>query len=115
MEFEFNDYLRNGEDIKNIKEDIEDRFGKIPKDVYNLLEITKIKEKAKEKGILKITQRNQNIIFTFMPESLSIDIDKLINKYKNRIKFSPAKEPYVTYKIENQNKVLEEVVEFLKM
>ena len=35
-------------DIKNIEEDIIDRFGKMPKEVYNLLRIAKIKEIAKE-------------------------------------------------------------------
>ena len=35
-------------------------------------------------------------------------IDKLINVYENRIKFSPAKEPYVTYKLENQNNALKD-------
>ena len=105
---------RNEDDIKNIEEDITDRFGKFPKEVYNLLEIAKIKEKCKEKGIIKITQRQNNIIFTFEPENFAIDIDKLINLFKNRIKFSPAKEPYVTYKLE-KNDVLKEINEFLNI
>ena len=106
---------RNEEDIKNIEEDIIDRFGKMPKEVYNLLRIAKIKEIAKEKGIVKILQKGNNIIFTFNPENFILDIDKLINVYENRIKFSPAKEPYVTYKLENQNNVLKEITEFLTM
>ena len=36
------------EDIKNVKEDIEDRFGKMPKEVYNLLEIAGIKILSKK-------------------------------------------------------------------
>jgi len=106
---------RNEEDIKNIEEDIIDRFGKMPKELYNLLRIAKIKEVAKEKGIVKILQKGNNIIFTFNPENFILDIDKLINVYENRIKFSPAKEPYVTYKLENQNNVLKEITEFLTM
>ena len=106
---------RNEEDITNIKEDIKDRFGKIPKEVYNLLEIARIKEKCREKGVIKISQRNKNVIFTFLPESFTLDIDKLVKKYENRIKFSPAKEPYVTYKIENSEKVLDEIIDFLSM
>ncbi len=106
---------RSEEDIKNIEEDIVDRFGKMPKEVYNLLKIAKIKEEAKEKGIVKILQKGNNIIFTFNPENFILDIDKLINIYENRIKFSPAKEPYVTYKLENQNNVLKEIGEFLNV
>ena len=106
---------RSEEDIKNIEEDIIDRFGKMPKEVYNLLRIAKIKEIAKEKGIVKILQKGNNIIFTFNPENFILDIDKLVNTYENRIKFSPAKEPYVTYRIEDKNNILKEVVEFLNL
>lgn len=106
---------RNEEDIKNIEEDITDRFGKFPKEVYNLLEIAKIKEKCKEKGIIKVLQKQNNIIFTFEPENFAIDIDKLINLFNNRIKFSPAKEPYVTFKLEKPENVIDEILNFLKV
>ena len=106
---------RTEEEIKNIEEDIKDRFGKIPKEVYNLLEIAKIKEMAKENGIIKIMQKGNNIVFSINPENFVLDIDKLIKKYNNRIKFSPAKEPYITYRIDNSNAVLNEVIDFLKI
>ena len=106
---------RNEEDIKNIQEDITDRFGKIPKEVYNLLEIAKIKEMCKQNGIIKISQKGNNIVFVFSPENFTIDIDKLINVYKNRIKFSPGKEPYITYKLGSTQNVLKEIIDFLKI
>lgn len=102
------------EDLKNIEEDIKDRYGKIPKEVYNLLEIAKIKEMAKENGIIKITQKGNSIVFFINPENFVLDIDKLVKKYNNKIKFSPAKEPYVTYRIDNSNTVLNDIVNFLK-
>ena len=106
---------RTQDDIKNIEEDVQDRFGKIPNEVYNLLEIAKIKEMAKENGILKIMQKGNNIVFSINPENFILDIDTLIKKYNSRIKFSPAKEPYVTYKIDSSNTVLNEIEEFLKI
>ena len=106
---------RTGEDIQNIKEDIEDRFGKIPKEVYNLLEIAEVKDMALNKGILKVMQKGDNIVFYISKDNFVLDIDKLIKKYKNRIKFSPAKEPYVTYKIENKVNTLNEIKEFLEV
>ena len=104
---------KTSEEAKNIKEDIEDRFGKMPKEVYNLIKIAKIKEMANENGIVKIMQKQNNIVFWINKENFVLDIDKLVKKYKNRIKFSPAKEPYITYKLDNSNHVLEEVTEFL--
>ena len=107
---------RNKEDIENTKNDIIDRFGKMPREVENLLEIARIKEICNQKGIIKITQRNNNIIFTFANnESFDMPIDELIKQYGDRIKFSPGKEPYITYKLEDQSDILEEIKQFLKI
>ena len=107
---------RNKEDIENTKNDIIDRFGKMPQEVENLLKIARIKEICNQKGIIKITQRNNNIIFTFANnESFDMPIDELIKKYGDRIKFSPGKEPYITYKLKDQSKTLEEIKDFLKI
>ena len=103
------------EDIKNIEEDIVDRYGKIPIEVSNLLEIAKIKLMCKNIGVTKINQKQNSIIFNFNPEIFSIDIDKVIKKYKNRVRFSPAREPYITYKLENSKNVLNEIQDFLNM
>ena len=106
---------RNEKEIKNIKEDILDRFGKLPQEVINLLEIAKIKEMCKKIGITKINQRQNNIIFNFNHESFIIDVDSIVKKYKNRVKFSPAREPYVTFRLEDTGNVLKEINEFLNI
>ena len=103
------------EDIKNVREDISDRFGKIPKEVNNLLEISKIKAMCKNLGIIKLNQKQNSIVFNFNPESFIMDIDSIIKKYKNRVKFSPAREPYITYRLDGKDNVLNEVIEFLSM
>ncbi len=105
----------NDQDIKNIEEDIVDRFGKMPKEVNNLLEIAKIKAMCKNIGITKITQKQSNAIFNFNPDVFEIDIDSIVKKYGNRIKFSPAREPYITYRLENKDNVLEEIIDFLNI
>lgn len=103
----------NEEDIKNIEEDITDRFGKIPKEIINLLEIARIKSLCKKLGIIKVTQKQNNIVFNFDEATFNFDIDSIIKKYKNRVKFSPAREPYITYKLLDSKKILEEIKEFL--
>ena len=40
-------------------------------------------------------------------------VDKLMKIYRNRIKFSPAKDPYITFKLTNKKYTLEETREFL--
>ena len=59
-------------------------------------------------------QKGNNIVFWINPEIFIFDIDKLIKKYNNKIKFSPAKEPYVTYKLDNSCEVLQETINFLQ-
>ena len=66
-------------------------------------------------GITKTTQRQNNIIFNFNPDNFTIDIDSIIKKYNNRVKVSPAKEPYITYRLENNDNVLNEIIGFLKV
>ena len=103
------------EDILNVTDEIIDRYGKMPEEVENLLKISEIKQKCRETGVLKLTQKEQSLVIEFVPEKFDYTIvDKLIQKYKNRIKFSPAQKPYVTYKLQGTNKVIEETNEFLK-
>ncbi len=105
---------RNEEDIKNVTEDILDRFGKMPKEMFSLLGIARIKEKCKEIGITKITQKQEKVVFYFNPESFTLDIADLIAKYNNRIKFSTGINPYITFTLKNTYNVIDEIIEFLK-
>ena len=103
---------RTEEDIKNVTEDIVDRFGKMPQEMTSLIEIARIKEMCKNIGIVKIMQKEDKVVFYFNAEDFALDVADLISKYGNRIKFSTGIIPYVTLTIKNN--VLDEVLEFLK-
>lgn len=106
---------RTEEDIQNVTDEILDRYGTMPREVENLLEITRIKMLAREAYILKVNQKQENIVFHFEKEHFNTDcIDKLMKIYRNRIKFSPATEPYITFKVQNIRNVLSEIQEFLQ-
>lgn len=106
---------RTEEDIQNVTDEILDRYGTMPREVENLLEITRIKMLAREAYILKVNQKQENIVFHFEKEHFNTDcIDKLMKIYRNRIKFSPATEPYITFKVQNIRNVLLEIQEFLQ-
>ena len=87
----------------------------MPKEVINLLEIARIKGMCKNLGITKINQKQSSIVFNFNPETFIMDIDSIVKKYKNRVRFSPAKELYITYKLENPENVLKEIIDFLNV
>ena len=104
---------RNEKDIEDIIDEIIDRYGKLPKEVNNLIEVARIKNMAREVGITKISQKEKGIVFYFNPNRFKMEIvDVLIKKYPNRIKFSPGANPYITYKLLNED-ILKEIKEFL--
>lgn len=107
---------RNENDVQNIIDEMIDIYGEMPKQVENLLNIARIKFIAKKLYILKIQQKANGVVFSFDGERFNFDIvDKLLKEYKNKIKFSPGKEPYITYKIEelSDDKILKEIQKFL--
>ena len=106
---------KNEEDIENVTDEIIDRFGRIPDEIENLLDIARIKILCREKSILKVAQKDMNILFFFEQDKFNIDVvDKLMKVFRNRIKFSPAQMPYITFKLQDKKNTLEECKDFLK-
>ena len=103
------------EDISEIIDEITDRYGNMPDEVNNLIEITRIKQMCKIASIIKVNQRRENVVFTFNEKEFNINIvQKLLQKFRNQIKFSPGAVPYITYKIKNLSNTIQEIKEFLE-
>ena len=100
------------EDISNIIDEIIDRYGEMPEEVNNLIEIARIKNLAKQKNVVKIQTKPMGIMFTFL-EFNNDNIDILLERYKNNIHFSATGKPYVTLRIDNDE--IKEAKEFLKI
>lgn len=106
---------RTEEDIRNIVDELIDRYGEMPNELENLLEVARIKELAKKADIIKISQRRESVVFYFNKEKYNPEIiDKLIKKYEFNIKFSSGIEPYVTLKIRDMTKLVDNIKEFLE-
>lgn len=108
---------KNEEDIRNVIDEIIDRFGNMPNEIENLLEISRIKQLAKEKYLTKIQSRGNSVVFTYDTNKFDNNsLSDIIKKYGNRIKFSSGIKPMITLKIEKQGEkgLLQEVKEFLK-
>ena len=108
---------RREEDITEVIDEMIDRFGEIPNEAENLLEIARIKELSKKAGVIKILQKVQNIVFYFDTSLFNMNmVDELVKKYRNKIRFSPAAEPYITFRLNNSSdkNVIKEVKEFLR-
>ena len=105
------------QDIANVIDELIDRYGNMPAEIENLFDIVRIKEMCRFLNILKLTKRKDNFVFYFDAKKFDINmVNKVIEKYKNQISFSPGKEPYITLKSKSNGEIkqLEEVIDFLK-
>ena len=95
-------------------DEIIDRYGHMPEEIENLLEITRIKNLCREVGVTKVSQKGTSVIFYLEPSKFaSENIEKLIKIYKERIQFSPGKTGYITLK-KNENNIIKEIKDFLE-
>lgn len=107
---------KNEEDIQNVIDEIIDRFGNMPEELENLIDIARIKYLAKTQNISKIASKKTAIVFTYEPNKFDRNIEEIVKKYGNKIKFSAGIKPMVTLEIgtTNERQILNDTTEFLK-
>ena len=107
---------KNEEDIQNVIDEMIDRFGTMPKEIENLIEIARIKILCKKLKISKIQGKRNFALFMFEPGEINIDINELVKKYRNKIKFTQGIKPQITLALDNisEIKMLHEVKAFLE-
>ncbi|MDO5556763.1 MAG: transcription-repair coupling factor [Clostridia bacterium] len=108
---------KNEDDIKNVIDEMIDRYGKIPEEAENLIEIARIKQLGKNANILRIIQKRNNINFYMLKENFKAEfIEKLLKKYRNNISFINEEPARIVYKIESAKDrcVVKDIKDFLK-
>ena len=115
---------RTEEDIQNVIDEIIDRYGVMPKELENLIEVARIKESCRKAGVVKVSEKKnmitntKNLVFYYDKNKYKPEIvDILIKKYGYDIKFSTGIEPYITLQIGNlkDEELIEKIKEFLKL
>ncbi|MCL1935931.1 MAG: transcription-repair coupling factor [Defluviitaleaceae bacterium] len=92
-------HIKSEIDFYDIWEEIEDKYGDIPKSVENLLNIALLKGLAGKVGVKEINQKGNNVVVLFSANA-KIDMEKMkdcITK-NNNILFTVSEFPYLTYK-----------------
>ena len=107
---------KKDEDIEEVIEELIDRFGNMPDELENLLDIAKIKYLAKPYYISRINSKGTSVVFTFEHGKADVDFVKLFDIYKNKIKFSPGIKDMITLNIETTDEkvILRETIKFLR-
>ena len=92
--------IENDKECEDMKEELLDRFGKIPKSVENLLRIAMIRVSAHRLYMTEIKGKNELIQFLFTPDaSIAVEnIPLLLNKYKEKLVFDAKGVPSFRYR-----------------
>lgn len=89
------------EEYYDMQEELEDRYGDLPKSVQNLLEMVLLKAEAHRLGITAVNQKGSNILVEFRPDA-PLDPEKLtkcIAESRGRYLFTAGAMPYVTVRL----------------
>ncbi|MDR2426878.1 MAG: transcription-repair coupling factor [Endomicrobium sp.] len=104
---------KKAEDIENVKNELTDRFGKIPQETQKLFEIARIRLKAEKLKIERISEDNKYIyvLFSQNADFSNADIKKFINDYSDMIEFIMGK--HYAFKLKKE-KINGTIVDFIK-
>ncbi|MGN1205251.1 MAG: transcription-repair coupling factor, partial [Lachnospiraceae bacterium] len=94
--------IENEKERDDMRDELLDRFGSIPKSVDNLLRIALIRVRAHALYITEIKGKNERILFTFRPDA-PIDptgIPAFLKRHKDRLMFTSYGSPFFTWKYE---------------
>ena len=92
--------IENGKERDDMKDELLDRFGEIPKSVDNLLRIALIRVSAHDLYITDIKGKNEKIAVTFRPDAdlNPAKVPDLLRKYGPKLAFTGYGKPFFTYK-----------------
>jgi transcription-repair coupling factor (superfamily II helicase) len=100
--------VETAEDCDDLFDELNDRFGDIPKSVSNLISISKIRHMGLSQGFTSIEQ-NGRMFSLYNPK---IDIEKCAvlaseDDFKGSIMISLGGRPHISYKLKDKENVLE--------
>ena len=102
--------------VKNarlVKDEVLDRYGKLPRTVENLMLISLIKSYASQAGILSVTRNGRAFTLKYA-EDAAVDAERLlavIEEYKGQAQLKAAVPPYIVFKPEKHS--VDDLIRFL--
>ncbi len=101
---------------EDVIDEVMDRFGEIPKPVYNLTGVALIKERAKKAGVEKVSEEKGMVKLTFISQNYmkAENISKIVVAYGRNVEIFGGRKPYIKLKIKENRKKVFETAELLK-
>lgn len=104
--------VKTAEDVLDVTDELLDRYGDLPDDVKDLIDISYLKNIAAQLGITEISEQSSRLLLYC--GSLSESVSRLITSpIKKRVLFSAGAKPYVSVKPENGQNILDTLKEAL--
>ena len=98
--------VETAEEYSDMQEELEERFGQIPKAADNLMRIALLKADAHKAYISQIVQKPEGIRFYIHSHNNfdAIKLGAMLEEYQGKFKYVQADEPYFVYKLKTDNK-----------
>ena len=83
--------IKNEEDQEKLIDEMSDRFGSVPSEIYNLIEIAKLKAKCQKIQVEKIETKADGIMISFKDNNFSKpdELLRMVFSSNNQIKIAP--------------------------
>ncbi len=105
--------IENDDDLSDIRDELDDRYGELPRPVENLLLIAMIRSLGCICRISKIEQHENNVIIR--PEYLNAAAwSTLAGIYKGKLLLNVSAKPYISFRIKKDDDVLGFLCEMFK-
>lgn len=111
--------IQTRDDIMELTDELIDRFGDMPKEVFRLMEISFIRYGAGRCGFREVSFKAGKILFSFVPEARITEIPflpALMSAYQGRLLLHAGTEPYLSLGVNGMevDAVLKTVSAFLE-
>ncbi|MDD4700291.1 MAG: transcription-repair coupling factor, partial [Oscillospiraceae bacterium] len=104
--------IRTDEDVLDVTDELIDRFGDVPEDVVDLMEVALLKSKASKHGISEISEQSGNILM-YMSKIEQELVSKLVSNLPKRVMLNAGAKPYLAIKFSQSQRPLDALKEII--
>ena len=101
------------EDSSDVIDELIDRYGDPPKAVMGLINVALTRNRASKLKITEVSQRGKSLLFYIKQPEIA-QIQALLGKYKNRIKFVDDTSPHFSVALDKKQKASDLMTEVIK-
>ncbi|MGI6205253.1 MAG: transcription-repair coupling factor [Anaerovoracaceae bacterium] len=107
--------IRDEDDVKDVREELADRFGDVPKETESLMKVALIKSKCLSAGIVRVAYFGGRLTFTFDSDNAPdpVIFENISKAYGNAAIINMGKKPFVKIQVKRVSDVIDSALDFL--